>query len=162
MFATVIPETKTFGNESFSYIIPNNLRGLLSIGSIVHIPFGKRKIRGVVAGFEKDISTDYTLREIDRMEERMTLPPYYLDIARWVSKYYLCSLGEAIGLFLPPNITKPRATKEHSCKDTSDARNVILSAEQKNISDSLIKSLKNPQKPALLHGVTGSGNRNLY
>ena len=112
MIINIIPETKTTRGEGvFSYMVPKKLAEEVKIGSIVTVPFGKRKIRGVVKAKSlklKATSLKTKLRSIYGIDEQIVIPENYLEIANWVSKYYLCSLGEAISLFLPPIINRPR------------------------------------------------------
>ena len=50
MIVEIIPETKTTRGEGvFSYVVPEELKGKITVGTIVIIPFGQRKIRGIVA-----------------------------------------------------------------------------------------------------------------
>ncbi len=119
MIADIIPEIKTRGQEEvFSYLVPEELQGKIDIGAIVSMPFGKRTIRGVVTGIRnqelgiKVHGEKYQLKEIKSLDSSFIIPNSYLEIAKWIAEYYLCSLGEAIELFLPPAIKNPRQKSE--------------------------------------------------
>lgn len=145
-------------NRYFSYLVPEQLAKEVSAGSIVRIPFGKKKIRGLVLRIENERgATDFILKEILSVE-KYTLGQKYFEIIDWISRYYLCSLGEALSLFLPPDIknsviasTRTREPINCSKKLTSDQSEVL--AKINNVKDN---------KPILLHGVTGSGKTELY
>lgn len=161
MQAEIIPETKT-DRDSFTYKIPTELINKLSIGSIVYIEFGKRKIRGVVVKINKiEICPKYKIKTILSMEESYKLSSEYINIARWVSDYYLCSLGEAISLFLPPEMKRPRQQPSFAEKKVT-AKLEKLTIEQRQIFEGIIGDFNTQRKPALIFGVTGSGKTEIY
>lgn len=173
MTIDVIPEIKTHGKEEvFSYSVPEKLRDKIDIGSIAEIPFGKRIIRGVIAENPKskiqitnkiqNPKSKYKLKEIRSLNSSFTIPNSYIEIARWASEYYLCSLGEAIELFLPPNIKNPREAISYKLKAKSSGVKE-LNSEQEKVFHRLEKSLLSvKKKPALIFGVTGSGKTEIY
>ena len=73
-------------------------------GRRVVVPFGKRKLAGVVVdeGQEADLK-GYKAKEL--LDVDMELPPLseeLLDLTKWIAKYYMCSWGEAARSALPP------------------------------------------------------------
>ena len=75
------------------------------------------------------------------------------------SPYSICKKLEEngfINIFLQPKITKP-----YDDINPNEIKNIILSKEQKNIFNEIIK-LKKEKKPFLIHGVTGSGKTEIY
>jgi len=166
MIANVIPEVKVGGDiESFSYLIPANLIDQVKIGSIVTIPFGNRKIRGAVLSIANDQSSDgkYEIKPIASVDSNFSLPAKYIEIARWISKYYLCSLGEAISMFLPPEMKRPRISPQVQSSKLQIKTGVDLNAEQQAIFDKLKDQLqREDKKPVLIHGITGSGKTEIY
>ena len=165
MIINVIPETKAFSKTGFfSYAVPAELISKIKIGTVVRIPFGKRKIRGLVESIEQNAKkTKYQIKNIDSVIDDYYLPESYLKIIHWISEYYLCSLGEALELFLPPDLKRPRAKSKIQNPNVSSNPNVKLNTEQKAIFDQLSRTLldKN-KKPALIYGVTGSGKTEIY
>lgn len=163
MFATIIPETKTTKDvEEFTYKIPENLVDQIKIGSIVFIPFGKQNIRGVVSMILETDDNKYKLRNITSIDENAFIPSEYLEIIRWISSYYLCSLGEALSMFLPPLMKKPREDSRKLKVESRKVEPIKLNETQEQIFQRLKINLRNPQKPALIHGVTGSGKTEIY
>jgi len=167
MIADVIPEIKTRGGgETFSYLVPKELEGDIKIGSIVEVPFGRQIIRGVIATTSnlKPQISNFQLKNIKSINKAFSIPKQYIKIARWVSEYYFCSLGESIELFLPPDIKNPRQKSEILNPKSEAISNIKnLNTEQKKIFKELKKSLPSKvKKPALIFGVTGSGKTEIY
>lgn len=163
VIAEVIPEKRTGKNEFYSYLVPDELKGQIKVGSIVEVPFGKKKIRGLVSLLDLtgQSPTEYKLKELANIKDGFSIPPAYIKVARWISGYYLCSLGEAISLFLPPALI--RARKIEICDQIRIAASKQLSKEQEKIFEDLKLQLDKPnKKPALILGVTSSGKTEIY
>lgn len=165
MIVDVIAEIKTQrGGGIFTYYVPEELKNLIEDGSIVKIPFGNKIIRGVVISKKNNFKKiNYKLKSILTVKQDFKINNNYINIAKWISNYYLCSLGEAISIFLPPDINRPR-------KQITDQNQIFLpkkinplTTDQKEIFRKLEKSLSSEnKKPALLFGVTGSGKTEIY
>ncbi len=169
MICEVIPEKRTaLDKKAFSYLVSDELKKNITVGSIVSIPFNKKNIRGVVANLQLttyNLQLDYKLKEIISIDDNFSLPKEYIEIAKWIAEYYLCSLGEAISLFLPPNIKNPRSKFSNLRTTDNDLYNVDikLSSDQKEVFKQLVNKLSTSnQEPILLHGVTGSGKTEIY
>lgn len=162
MIVEVIPDIKTAKEtQTYSYLVPKELEKDVCVGSIVNIPFGKKKLRGVVNAFLKEKKIAYKLKELTNIESNFLIPENYVSLAHWISEYYLCSLGESISLFMPPSISKPRKEISKVAKALSPLKK--LSEEQELIYQDLKKDLsKKSKKPALIFGVTGSGKTEVY
>jgi len=92
----------------FDYLISDPLMESIRIGHRVWVSFGTRKIVGYVVGF-KDRSAIKRLKYIDSMIDQLPLiTAQHLSLAREFSKYYGCSLGEAIETGLPSLLRKGR------------------------------------------------------
>lgn len=168
MIAEIIPEKRTSTDkETFSYLVPEELKNQISVGSIAEVPFGKKKIRGIVAKLledekKKEQNITYELKSVLSIKQSFTIPPEYVRVAKWVSEYYLCSLGEAISLFLPPALIRARKIKQDDI-GTSNA-DKQLSKAQEAVFQELKQKLGNSgnPKPSLLLGVTSSGKTEIY
>ena len=96
MIVDIIPGIKTaYGQGFFSYSVPKELEGIIKIGSIATVPFGKKKILGIVSAVDKKPvgNTSYKIKDIISIDRNFTLPTVYIEISKWISEYYLCSLG---------------------------------------------------------------------
>ncbi|MBP2635652.1 MAG: priA [Firmicutes bacterium] len=86
-------------DKCFSYIIPEHLP-ITDIGWRVLVPFGNRKVEGFVVGLEAETSEG--LKPIlDVLDDYPWFDNNMLETATWLHNYYLCSLAEAMRLFIP-------------------------------------------------------------
>jgi len=72
-------------------------------GTLVSVPFGPRKKPGVVVGYSETSSAPADrLKPLETvLDPQPILSPEMLDLARWMSRRYACSLGEAVFSLLP-------------------------------------------------------------
>lgn len=93
--------------RAFTYAIPPHLSDKITLGQLVWVPFGPRRIQGVVVAFSDTSPVELT-KEIDGIADPSPLlSATQLDLARWITHTYLCSFHDAIKLFLPPGIEQP-------------------------------------------------------
>ena len=90
--------------RAFTYSIPEHLADSVALGQLVWVPFGARRLQGVVIAFSDTSPVEQT-KDIEAIvDARPFLSPIHLDLARWIARTYLCSLHAAIGLMLPPGV----------------------------------------------------------
>lgn len=78
-------------------------------GTRVIVPFGPRKLVGVVLGVATHLPANMTLRAIDRvLDEKPAYSAVMLEIARWLSGYYMHPLGEVLKAMLPASSTQSK------------------------------------------------------
>ncbi|MGK0290521.1 MAG: primosomal protein N' (replication factor Y) [bacterium] len=91
-------------SEPFDYQIPENFKTLVTYGSRVVVPLGKRIVHGVVVDIVSH-SQWKKLRAIqDILEEHPLFSPSMLAFSKWISDYYLCSWGEVLDATLPSGL----------------------------------------------------------
>ena len=94
--------------QAFSYILPANLANV-NAGWRVLVPFGGRDIEGFVVQVYSE--TEYSQKENYPLEklkavkvavdEEPWFNPVVLEVSQWLAKFYLCSPGEIMRLFMP-------------------------------------------------------------
>ena len=90
--------------RAFTYSIPERLADTLALGQLVWVPFGARRLQGIVVAFSDTSPVEQT-KDIEAIvEARPFLSAIHLDLARWIARTYLCALHAAIGLMLPPGV----------------------------------------------------------
>ncbi|MBN1863146.1 MAG: primosomal protein N' [Dehalococcoidales bacterium] len=118
---------------AFSYAVPPGLD--IEVGQAVWVPFGERKLQGVVlslSGTPPDIET----REIAGLiERRPLLSPHQVSLARWLSEYYLSPFFEAVALMLPPGFKRSLTTYLSASPSLQESDLSSLPQEQKQALD---------------------------
>ncbi len=95
--------------KEFDYAIPPALAGQVDVGSRVQVPFGSRKILGVVTAIAEE-SGHAQLKPIIKVIGAQTLvTPKVLKLARWIGEYYCCAPEIALKSVLPEAVRKEDA-----------------------------------------------------
>jgi primosomal protein N' len=95
--------------KEFDYLIPAELAGQVDVGSRVQVPFGPRKILGVVTAVAEE-SGRANLKPILKVIGAQTLvTPKVLKLARWIGEYYCCAPETALKSVLPEAVRKEDA-----------------------------------------------------
>ncbi len=119
----------------------------ITIGTKVEVPLRSRTTQGVVIEeCEKPSFKTAPLSTLDFFFSQKQL-----KTARFIASYYLCSLGEAIGLFTP-------FASKLQTKNVAVVKNGIALTSQQNKALEFLK--KHPV--SLLFGDTGSGKTEIY
>jgi len=88
--------------NSFSYNVPVSLKNSITERVRVVAPFGKRTLTGFVISIDPDAPLNKKFKEIaDILDDEPVFSEAYLNFYKWLSDYYMCSLGEAIKLSVP-------------------------------------------------------------
>jgi len=121
----------------------------ISFGSLVNIPFSRKKIKGVI--LKKQEKPTFRTREIISIKTKSLLNKKQLILAQKISDYYFTSLGVVLKFFTF-NITKkiPELLEnkffEKSEIELTEAQKAVLS-----------KINQNPKKKSLIFGPASSG-----
>jgi primosomal protein N' (replication factor Y) len=87
--------------SAFTYRVPEGGR-LPERGQRVVVPFGSRRVVGVVTG-AAEAAPGAALKDVlDVLDESPLVAPPLLDLAAWISEHYLAPPGECYRLILPP------------------------------------------------------------
>lgn len=98
------PAAESSRERAFTYSIPARLADQIALGQLVWVPFGARRLHGVVVAFSETSPVEET-KDIDEIvDPRPFLSAAHTDLARWIARTYLCSLNDAIQLMLPPGV----------------------------------------------------------
>lgn len=81
---------------TFTYQVPDQWGDYLQIGQRVSVPFGTRKIyTGIIHSFHNTAPETYKTKFIDSiLEDEPSLLTSQIELWEWISKYYMCSLGD--------------------------------------------------------------------
>ncbi|RKP55375.1 primosomal protein N' [Cohnella endophytica] len=135
-------------DRAFDYTIPERLQGWVEIGSRVAVPFGPRKLQGIVIGLAED--ADVELAKLKPIEEVLDalppLSPELVELGEWMSRRWLCPLTVSLQAMLPA------ALKGRSEKYVFPAAGAQWSDEETARSGGLLLALRKgkPLKLAML------------
>lgn len=89
--------------KSFTYAITQAEAEFLKPGMRVSVPFGKSKIyTGLVESIHQEAPQVYEAKEIHQiLDEAPLVTQIQLKHWQWISKYYMCALGEVMRAALP-------------------------------------------------------------
>lgn len=126
--------------QGFYYQIPLPLKDKAAVGKRVTIPFRNKKKVGIIL----DIFCESTIKELKEIEEILDPIPILseavLSLAKWITGYYLCSIGTIISHIIPAKVSPKKVI---SFLNDFPILNSIL--EEKNIGDGKLI------KPILFH-----------
>lgn len=96
------------------YLIPENLRSEIVVGSAVRVPLGKRRTSAYVTRITHGPAPHgFTLRALLGLDqERPWLLPAVLDLVLFAARYYRCAPGEMLHAALP---AMARGATTHFC-----------------------------------------------
>ncbi len=137
-YAEVAVDAPIAHSRTFSYSIPP--RFSVEPGQLVWVPFGRRVAQGVVVELVSAPQVEVTRDILQPIEPTPLVLPLYLDLAKWLSGYYLCSLFAAISPMLPPGFEAQVRSKVYPGRRISGA-NTEADPEQADISSLRPQSL---------------------
>jgi primosomal protein N' (replication factor Y) (superfamily II helicase) len=154
---TKIPLTR---NQAFCYISDE----ILPAGTLVSIPLFRRNVEGIVVKSRLDFKRfgNIELKKIDKIIEKEFLTAPQLELAQFVSDYYISPLGVAIKNFVPKRV-KARGIKHETY--SIKQKNIVLTREQTDAVNKIIKSnfkFQISNFKFLLLGPSSSGKTEVY
>ena len=157
MVAEIIIDSKVKTlNRIFDYEIPSDLE--INIGSRVFVPFGNKKTpeEGIVIGIKE--KSEYKVKKIVSVEEEK-IDKTYIELAKWMSKRYICNLADSLRLMLPPGTTKKDVSKRVKTKTINL---ITLSKEEEEILDDIeSKKIKSEKQKDVLEFIINNGTSSI-
>lgn len=118
-------------NGMFTYRIPAELSGRVKPGSVVIVQFGNRKLySGIVNELHSNPTAPGTVKNImDVLDSVPQIKETHLKFWKWISEYYMCTIGEVMKAALPAGLCLESETqlkinpdfKDHFSLDTSSS-----------------------------------------
>ena len=86
----------------FDYTVPHDMTPTIKIGQGVSISFRTtRSVTGIVIALkEQPFNHHIPLKSIKKILPDLTLQPWHLALAQWLTAYYHCSLSTALKMVL--------------------------------------------------------------
>ena len=88
-------------DTAFTYRLPETLRRRVQPGCRVLVPFGTRKLTGVVLATHSRPPAGPTKEALRLLDEEPALDESLLELGRWISAYYCAPLGETLRAMTP-------------------------------------------------------------
>jgi primosomal protein N' (replication factor Y) len=88
-------------DRPFTYALPETLRHRVHAGSRIVVPFGARKLTGVILRCHDEIPSVPTREALRLIDSEPVLGAELLALGRWISNYYCAPLGEVLRGMLP-------------------------------------------------------------
>ncbi len=129
MIARVIADVSL--DRAFDYAIPPELNDVITLGSRVLVPFGRRQCYGFIIELVDHSDCPEKLKNIIApCENRIKIPPNLLKLGAWMAEYYCCSCECAVRALLPAVVRDCRiAIKKanfYRVKDTASANKFVI------------------------------------
>jgi primosomal protein N' (replication factor Y) (superfamily II helicase) len=92
--------------DKFTYRVPAGMVSNISAGKRVIVPFGrKRSYSAIVVLLHQHPPKDMEVKEITSLlDDAPVVHKIHLDLWSWISRYYLCTLGEVMKAALPSGL----------------------------------------------------------
>ncbi|WP_353287420.1 primosomal protein N' [Wolbachia endosymbiont (group B) of Gerris lacustris] len=146
-------------DQLFSYAIEEDTE--ISIGDYVVVPFGKKRLIGIVWRYSGKSD-----RELKCIEQKIDLPsirPKLIEFAEWVAQYNVIPIGMLAKVTMG-GVLKVNQIDKLVCTEQKQEISEIdyqLNPEQQVARDKIISNL-NEYSVTLLDGETGSGKTEVY
>ncbi len=107
-YAEVSVNSPAARRQTFSYRVPEHLD--VRPGQAVRVPFGARALQGIVMALSP-LPGVASVKDIAGITDpRPLLSEARLELANWISEYYLAPLPSAVALLLPPGFERRSLT----------------------------------------------------
>ncbi len=123
----------------------------LKIGTKVLIKLRNRKVLNEAVIYKKVSKPEFKCSDIEEVTSKF-YSQLMLEIANFVSQYYVCSIGEALSVYTPFDINCSLESQQ-----INFVSNILLSNEQQEAFEFLEE-----KRQALLFANTGSGKTEIY
>ena len=162
MYLEIILNLPVNQGFTYSYTPPENEKPELvpAIGKRAEIMFGNKKTEGFIIGISETLPPDLgfdpaKIRPIKRIIDKEALfGEELIEIAKWISRYYLCTLGEAVFSMIPSGRRETGAGGFGFEEDISSKHNKLSDEQAKCVED--IMALRQAQGPQGVQGPQGA------
>ena len=123
MFAEVSLPISSF--QTFTYSIPEDLKKEAIISVRVQVPFGNRKVSGIIVSLIHKSSFDGQLKSIIKIDPNtLILSKELWKLVKWISHYYVTPIGLAYNTVLPFSLLKDYSPRQAWFAKFKDSANL--------------------------------------
>ncbi len=137
-------------DTEFDYFVPGELWPIKT-GQRIEAPFGRKNKPEVGFCVEADVPTEQSfisrgrgreLKKIARVIDKEPLvDPQLMELARWISSYYVCPLGQILAATVPAGVKKGAGARTEKC--------VYLTVSSTDIEE-VVKGLKGKKQKQIV------------
>ncbi len=155
-------------DHTFTYHIPDNLIGVVSVGVKVRVPFGNQTINGFVIEICDNVDTENIKDIIDVVTKELKLNEEMLELGKYIKEKTLCSLISAYQTMLPTSMKVSNSKEDYKKYETR----ISIAASDDVINNFINANLKSKKKqvellelirenPQLKKDINGSSLKSL-
>lgn len=117
-------------DQAFTYVLPETLRHRVQAGCRLIVPFGSRKLTGVVLAIHKNRPQGVVKEAFRLLDEQPALEEHLIALGRWIARYYCAPIGEVLRVMTPLS-GETRSSKMYSLTDAGRdaARQLLFGAD---------------------------------
>jgi primosomal protein N' (replication factor Y) (superfamily II helicase) len=154
-FGTVVPlvTARALSAREFTYELPEDA----GKGSVVSVPFGRSRARGVVVDVVDAAPLGVRTLPVDKVVHE--LPPTLIDLALWIADYYGSTPARALELVAP--VRRQRRKEQASPVERQSLEGEAAPAQLSQEQEQALARIAEGGR-FLLYGPTGSGKTEVY
>jgi primosomal protein N' (replication factor Y) len=133
-------------DQPFTYLLPETLRHRVRIGSRLIVPFGARKLTGVIVRLHAASPPHGAKEALRLLDEEPVLEDHLISLGRWIANYYCAPIGEVLRVMTPLG-GEMRSSKMYSLTDAGRdaARQLLFGADTEDPTIQVLRLLE--QRP---------------
>src|SRR5580704_13897474 len=130
-------------DQAFTYRLPETMQHRTQPGCRVLVPFGPRKLTGMVLALRSDAPNGPIKEAYRLVDEEPVLDAELLSLGRWIAQYYCAPLGEVLRSMTPLS-GEVHKSKLYSLTDAGRdaARQLLLASDEENSTIQLLRLLE--------------------
>ncbi len=101
-------------DRPFTYRVPEGQVGQVSPGQWVEVPFGPRRLHGVIVRIYDGPEPPGTKPLLAIVDIRPVVTPVLLEMANWLAERYLCYWSQALRSMVPASVRRRQAARPKS------------------------------------------------
>lgn len=136
-------------DQLFTYALPETLRHRVQRGCRLTVPFGPRKLTGVVMRIHDEPPEAEARYALQLLDEQPALDEQMLALGTWIASYYCAPLGEVLRGMMPL-AGEIRRGKLYSLTDSGRdaAKQMLLGATDENATVAVLRMLESRPRSA--------------
>lgn len=132
----------------FTYSLPLTLQHRVRVGCRVLVPFGKRKLTGMVLRVHDEDSAQRLRDVLKLLDPEPVLDDELLRLAHWIAEYYCAPLGEVLRGMLPLSGEMRRSTVYELTETGRDVARQLTATTDADAAVRVLTLLESRSRPA--------------